>query len=314
MSALIDTLITAEDYRRIVRDQIAAILVVERDSQKVLATKGVASYTRAGSSDYLVTSTAVLTQVGVYTITAGTLVAGVGEWTAEAPDASTDTFTSAAAGDDLVFSALGMTLEVSTRDTAWQTGDVITVTTYEPSLWDWKVYTGRTMPFQHWLLAPDNDDVDATPIVHVGVERQTFDKGKSNTFSRQQGPVRYAIDCYGYGKSEATDAGHTPGDDLAADVSNRVVTQARNILMFPGYHVLALPGHVGSRFPDSIDPYKPSVADRPVQNVMANRLTLEVELNEYSPQVTGEPCEGITTTVSRQSDGEVVLTTQQAFV
>lgn len=313
MSALLTDLITDQDYRTIVRDQLAAILLVECAEQKVLATKGVVSYTRAGASDYTARSTAVLPQIGAYTITAGTLVAGVGTWTAEAPDATTDTCTTVAATDSLVFSVLGLTLTVTDLYTPWTTGDVITVTRYDPTAWDFRVYTGRATPWQNWLESPDNDETNARPIVHITVDRQSFDKSRSNTFSRQQGPVRYFVDCYGYGKAEADGSGHTPGDTLAETQADWALTLVRKIIMSAVYHQLAMVGYVASRWPESVDPFQPQIAEGVfAQNIFAYRLTLEVDVNEFSPQVTGEPCEGIITTI-RGDDGEILLTANESF-
>lgn len=91
------------------------------------------AYTRAGTSTYTVAAAADsgrTPEVGAYTITAGTLVAGVGTWTAVAPSGQHEQFTSTAADDDLEFPNLGFTLTTTAGGgTAWETGDVITATT-----------------------------------------------------------------------------------------------------------------------------------------------------------------------------------------
>lgn len=91
------------------------------------------AYTRAGSSDYTATAafhTSVTPELGGYVVTAGTLTAGVGTWTAVAPvTGASETFTSTAADDDLVFTNLGLTLTVTAVASEFETGDVITATT-----------------------------------------------------------------------------------------------------------------------------------------------------------------------------------------
>jgi len=110
---------------------VATILAGTILARKLVSDTVAVAYTRAGSSDY----TAVASQdsgrtleLGDYVVTAGTLTAGVGEWTAVAPGGATESFTSSAAGDDLLFPALGLTLTVTVVAAAFETGDVITAT------------------------------------------------------------------------------------------------------------------------------------------------------------------------------------------
>lgn len=313
MTAQLTQLITSRDYRKIVRDQIAAIILTESAAQQVLAQKGVVSYTRADDSDYTVVSTVALPQIGVYTVTAGTLVDGVGTWTVQAPDSSEDECTTTQADDDLGFSELGLTLETTAESSVWDTGDIITVTTHDPLRWKLRVYTGKSDPLAAWIDAPDNDTVDATPIVNVWFERQSFPKGKGNTFSRQQGPAIFHIDAYGYGKAAETAAGHTPGDEKAEDQADWACTLNRNFIMAAAYNWLDMMGYVASRWPTDVQFFQPQRDGRWVQHVAAYRLTLEVEFNEFAPQVEGNPCEGITTTIYKEADGEVLLKDRQDF-
>jgi len=313
VTAQITALMTGQDRCEIVRDQIAAILLAESAEQQVLATKGVVSYTRAGDSDYTARSTAVLSQVGVYTVTAGTLVDGVGEWTAEAPDGSTDSFTSSAADDALVFGDLGMTLEVTDRDTPWQTADVIAVTTYDPAQWKLRVFTERTNPWQVWESAPDQAHVDATPLVSVAFQREDFDRAKSDTFEKFHADARFAVDCYGYGKTTATVAGQDPGDAKALSEGLRAARLARRILMAAHYTRLGLTGTVGARFVESVDRFPAELEERFVQHVRAYRLLLAVSFSETSPQVEGQPCEQTSGVVRNGDSGEVFLRHTQAF-
>ena len=93
-------------------------------------TIGIA-YTRAGSSDYTAVASSQkrkTLKVGAYTVTAGTLTAGVGRWTCADPDGNTETFTTLAADDAIVFSDMGLILTVTAVAAAFETSDVITAT------------------------------------------------------------------------------------------------------------------------------------------------------------------------------------------
>lgn len=91
------------------------------------------AYTRAGTSTYTVVATGHTSRslhLGGYVVTAGTLSSGVGTWTAVDPiTGETETFTSTADTDHLLFPNLGLTLTVTAGGgTTWDTGDVITCT------------------------------------------------------------------------------------------------------------------------------------------------------------------------------------------
>jgi hypothetical protein len=96
-------------------------------------TIGVA-YSRSGTSTYTVAASchaSVSLELGAYVVTAGTLTTGYGPWTAVSPvTGKSETITTAADTDNLVFTTLGLTLTVTAGGgTTWDTGDVITVTT-----------------------------------------------------------------------------------------------------------------------------------------------------------------------------------------
>ena len=100
-------------------------------ARKLISDTIAIAYTRAGSSDYTAvgsTNASKTLQAGDYVVTAGTLTTGVGQWTAVAPDGDTETFTSTAADDALVFGRLGLTLTVTAVANEFETGDVITAT------------------------------------------------------------------------------------------------------------------------------------------------------------------------------------------
>jgi len=100
-------------------------------ARKLVSDTLAVAYTRAGSSDYTATASTrngKTLQVGAYTLTAGTLTAGVGAWTAVAPNGETGSYTVATAAADIVFATLGITVDVTAVANPFETGDVITIT------------------------------------------------------------------------------------------------------------------------------------------------------------------------------------------
>jgi hypothetical protein len=309
MSAQITELITAPDNDEVVRDKIAQILLVESAAQMVLAATPGVAYTRAVAppSDSTVVASGTGLQFGDYVITAGTLVAGAGPWEAVAPDGTTANVTTTASSDNIVFSTLGLTLTVTEDSEPWDTGDVITVTVYDPNQWKLRVFIGRSNPIASYQSGPDQDSADAVPIIHIWPDDETFEPGKSNVVERQTASGVFAIDCYGYGKSTATSTGHTPGDLKAFEEAARAKRLVRKILMASYYTYLDLRPIVGKRFPESVKYFQPEIEDRPATHVMAARLSLRVDFDEFSPQVSGQTIATITHQTIRESTGEVLL-------
>lgn len=111
-------------------DTYAAGTIMAR--KDISDTIGIA-YTRAGTSTYTVVAschTSVSLELGAYVVTAGTLTTGYGPWTAVSPvTGKSETITTTADTDHLVFTMLGLTLTVTAGGgTTWDTGDVITAT------------------------------------------------------------------------------------------------------------------------------------------------------------------------------------------
>jgi len=311
VTAQITTLITSRDNSEIVLDKIATILLEESAAQQAIAPNGVVSYTRAGDSDYTVTSAAdpgKTLELGGYVVTAGTLVAGVGTWTAVSPvSGATEECTTVAADDDLLFPTLGLSLTTTAESEAWETGDVITVTVYDPAPWNFRVFTERTDPWAVWESAPDQTSDDARPIVCVSFMREDFDRKKSDIFQRQHADAVFSIDCYGYGKTAATETGQDPGDAKALSEAHRAARLARRILMAAHYAHLGLRGTVGDRFADSIERFPAELEKRFVQHVRAYRLTLAVSFDETSPQVATTTLDTAVGVIYREETGEVFL-------
>jgi len=106
----------------------AGTIMARKDVSDTIAV----AYARSGSSSYTAvasTQERKTLKAGAYTVTAGTLSSGVGRWTCSDPDGNTETFTTLAADDDIIFSSMGLILTVTaTPSTEWDSTDVITAT------------------------------------------------------------------------------------------------------------------------------------------------------------------------------------------
>jgi len=327
VTARIAVLIDKQDALEIVRDAIATILLEESLQQQILAQPVTIAYSRADDSDYTVTGAATLVsegpgtevsaktlQVGDYVVTAGTLVAGVGEWTCVAPDATEDTCTTTAADDDLTFTTLGIEFTTTAGDAVWDTGDVITASVAgadDPLLWKLRVFQHRAHPFEEWLTSPPQDASAAAPIVAIEFSRDSVEMAKSNVFESQQYDAEFVLHCCGYGIATETADGHTPGDLKASQEAFRAATLVRNILMATEYDHLGREdnGDVADRMIKSREFGRPTGGDKqPLPNVAVMTLTLTVDLRETVEQIEGTDATSFLITVTRQETGETYLT------
>jgi hypothetical protein len=178
----------------------------------------------------------------------------------------------------------------------------------DPELWRLRVFSERSNPWADFIDAPDNGTEDAAPIVNVAFDNETFDGAASNVVERQKAVATFNVDVYGYGKSASQTVGHVVGDAKAAFEAQRGMRLVRNILMAGEHTYLGMRGVVWRRFPQSITAFQPKVDKRPVQNIVAMRLGLEVQFNEFSPQVTGETLELVSLRVNRDVEsGELLM-------
>lgn len=178
-----------------------------------------------------------------------------------------------------------------------------------PEDWALKVYTERFLPWQSFRVNDDGTIEDRTPIVNVWFERLTFDEGSSNIINRQEGPGVFNIDVYGCGVNAETEDGHKSSDEDAADNAQRASRLVRNILM-SGYYVT-----LGYEYPQkvicgrkirSINAFQPEQGNEAIQGLMAYRISLEVQFNEFAAEYQGEDLETIWVDIKRAEDGLVL--------
>ena len=180
-----------------------------------------------------------------------------------------------------------------------------------PNDWKLRVFTERANPWEQFLQAPV---VDTSPLVNVWYDNSSFDASASNAFERQKAVAVFNIDCYGYGISADDGAfGHIPGDRAAALEVQKALRLVRNILMAAEYTYLGMRGLVWKRWPQSVTIFQPQLDGQTVQHVVGARLALQVEFNEFSPQVVAETLELISIDVVRAEDGEIVLEADYDF-
>lgn len=182
----------------------------------------------------------------------------------------------------------------------------------DPELWRLRVFLERTSPWEFFregvTTDPESDGPppDTAPIVNVSFQNATYDMGKSDVVMRQHAVGIYHIDCFGYGRSTRTTEGHAPGDKMAALEAQRAGRLVRNFLMASTNTYLGIGALVCRRWMQSIEMLQ--TENTGVENIAAERLTFQVEFNEFSPQYEGEPLELISVGVFRKETGELYFT------
>ena len=61
------------------------------------------------------------------------------------------------------------------------------------------------------------------------------------------------------------------------------------------------------RWPQAVSMFQPQIDNVVVQQILAGRIALEVDFNEFSPQFEMETLELMSVDVKRTEDGEIVL-------
>ena len=169
-----------------------------------------------------------------------------------------------------------------------------------------RVFVERTNPWAEWIESPEEEPERRIPIVNIWVDSINYEMGASNVVERQKAAVIYNIDVYGYGLSEDDPSGgHSVSDEASAIECQRAARLCRRILMAATYTYLDLRGMVWRRWPQNMTFFQPQIDARPVSRVQGARIAFQVEMSEWSPQVTGLPLETLVATVKRSPSGEI---------
>lgn len=185
-----------------------------------------------------------------------------------------------------------------------------------PALWDFAVYTEQTNP---WLLI-ENDEgkiTSETPLINVSFDQMQAMSSSSDNIEMQKMNGSFNIDVFAAKNDTIINNEIVPGGELAARDAQRIVKLVRNILMSNIYtYIFTTVDENGTPIPvrgtnqvvsertfNQIQQFVPQINDRPAQHVVGARLQLKVVFLEYSPQITGEEMELISTQCLRSSDG-----------
>jgi hypothetical protein len=324
-TAKITQLIDRRDNAEVIRDEIASILVLESSAQQALAATTYDPIvpvpgTNTGTGTCSLVTVTGTPAVGTWTLVCNTAVPDGGIFSLLDPDGATVSAALAIVPETAtVLQAGGIQFTLTPGAVDFEPDDSFSflLATRDPALWRLRVFLERSNPWSEFIDAPDGVLTDASPIVNVSLDNVSYEMSGSNTVERQKATGIYHIDCYGYGCSVETFAGHDPGDELAATEAMRAARLCRSILMAGHYAYLGFPRGseqvVWRRWPQSITAFQPQVDSRPVQQVLAVRFALQVEFNEFSPQVQGQPLELISLTVRRKENSEVVLLRHRDF-
>ncbi len=184
-----------------------------------------------------------------------------------------------------------------------------------PDDWKLQVFTEASDPYHKWLNIGDNNSsnsdfdfssLDQSPIVNVWYQSGGFVESASDTVERQMCEGTFYIDVYGLGFSQSDgNGGQIPSDKAAALEAQRAMRLVRNILMAGVNTYLLLRKTVWKRFPRSIEFFQPQLEQTDVQQIVAGRLSLGVEFNEFAPQITPVDLEEVGIVVKRAEDGSI---------
>jgi len=150
------------------------------------------------------------------------------------------------------------------------------------------------------------------PLVNVVFDSDRFDNKNSNTIDRQRATGTFFIDCYA--KKETTDC--YPGDELSSREADRIGRLIRNIIMAGEYTYLCLGtreyplgGIVSRRYIPRREKFQPDTRNEAYENIIACRLTVEVDYDEFSPQAEMEDFELLINSCKRD-DEKVFFSTE----
>ena len=179
----------------------------------------------------------------------------------------------------------------------------------DPAQWTFRPYVERSNPWADFLNATEPQP----PIINVTLESCDYQMGRSTIVGEFTGTEAiFNIDCYGHGmgSDDPSEDGHIAGDKMGCIEAVRCARFVRNVLSSAEYIYLGLRGSdrekwVHQRWIDGLTVFQPALEGREAQHVVAARLVLRVQFNEFAAQHDGEPLEGVTAGVKRRRTGEI---------
>ena len=181
----------------------------------------------------------------------------------------------------------------------------------DSELWKFDVFSEKFNPFEVF-----QDDPEATPLVNVWYDTSNFNPKDGDPVTKQKDDAIFNIDAYtAVQASNNVAGGHNPGDESSVLALHRIIRLVRNIIMHPDNTYLKLTQTVGSRtgnligrrWINSKEIFQPQIGDRPIQGVIACRLSLSVSFPEIPVVEDFETLQIVGVIAKRASDGKVIL-------
>jgi len=188
-----------------------------------------------------------------------------------------------------------LAIEVSNQRT------LATAAELDPDDFSFSVYIEQAKPWES----------EEMPLANVVFDNDRFDNKNSNIIDRQRATGTFFIDCYA--KKETTDS--YSGDELSSKEADRIARLVRNIIMAGEYTYLCLGTRelstsiVTRRYVVRREKFQPDTRNEAYENIIACRLTIEVEYDEFSPQVEMEDFELLINSCKRE-DEKVYFSTE----
>ena len=173
----------------------------------------------------------------------------------------------------------------------------------DPELWKFDVFSEKFNPFGQF-----QNDKTPVPVVNVWYDTSNFNPANGNVSTNQKDDAIYNIDVYA--AVSATDnqsGGHNPTDESTVLQLHRVIRLVRNIIMHPDNVYLKLQGTVWQRWINSKEKFQPQIGDRPIEGIIADRISLSVSFNELPVNESFPTIEVIGITVRRDIDAKIIL-------
>lgn len=173
----------------------------------------------------------------------------------------------------------------------------------DPELWKFDVFSEKYNPFGVF-----QNDKNATSVVNVWYDTSNFNPANGDVVSRQKDDAVFNIDVYAaVAATDNPSGGHNPTDESTVLALHRIIRLVRNIIMHPDNTYLQLKGTVWRRWINSKEKFQPQTGDSPVENVIADRISLSVSFNE-TPVIEEFPeLEVVGITAKRAVDGKIIL-------
>lgn len=173
----------------------------------------------------------------------------------------------------------------------------------DPELWKFDVFSEKFNPFGDF-----QNNKSPVPVVNVWYDTSNFNPANGDVVGRQKDDAVFNIDVYA--AVAATDnpaGGHNPTDESTVLALHRIIRLVRNIIMHPDNTYLNLKGTVWRRWINSKEKFQPQIGDRPVENVIADRISLSASFNETPVIEDFVKLEVVGIKVKRAEDGKIIL-------